>query len=36
MNMKMMRNVITVTGTLRIEQYWQPLQHLRRMQRDFN
>ena len=25
-NMKMMRNLITVSGTLRIEQYWQPLQ----------
>ena len=24
--MKMMRNLITVSGTLRIEQYWQPLQ----------
>ena len=27
-NMKMMRNLITVSGTLRIEQYWQPLQPL--------
>ena len=27
-NMKMMRNLITVSGTLRIEQYWQPLQLL--------
>ena len=29
-NMKMMRNLITVSGTLRIEQYWQPLQTLTR------
>ena len=28
MNMKMMRNLITVSGTLWIEQYWQPLQPL--------
>ena len=27
-NMKMMRNLITVSGILRIEQYWQPLQPL--------
>ena len=27
-NMKMMRNLITVSGTLQIEQYWQPLQAL--------
>ena len=27
-NMKMMRNLITVSGTLRIEQYWQPLQQV--------
>ena len=27
-NMKMIRNLITVSGTLRIEQYWQPLQPL--------
>ena len=27
-NMKMVRNVITVSGKLRIEQYWQPLQPL--------
>ena len=27
-NMKMMRNLITVSGTLRIEQYWQYLQPL--------
>ena len=25
-NMKMMKNLITASGTLRIEQYWQPLQ----------
>ena len=27
-NMKIIRNLITVSGTLRIEQYWQPLQPL--------
>ena len=27
-NMDMMRNLIMVSGTLRIEQYWQPLQPL--------
>ena len=27
-NMKMIRNLITVIGTLRIEQYWQPLPQL--------
>ena len=27
-NMKMMRNLITVSGTIRIKQYWQPLQPL--------
>ena len=27
-NVKMMKNVITVSGRLRIEQYWQPLQSL--------
>ena len=27
-NMKMMRNLITISGTIRIEQYWQPLQPL--------
>ena len=26
--MKMMRNLITVSGILQIEQYWQPLQQL--------
>ena len=28
--MKMMRNLITVSGTLPIKQYWQPLQQLRK------
>ena len=27
-DMKMMRNLINVSGTLRVEQYWQPLQPL--------
>ena len=29
-NIKMMRNLITVSGTLQIEQHWQPLQPLRK------
>ena len=33
-NMKMMRNLITVSGTLRIEQYCQPLQPLKKNTND--
>ena len=35
MNMKMMRNFITVSRRLQIEQHWQPYSHLQRIQRDF-
>ena len=35
-NMKMIRNLITVSGTLWIEQYWQLYSHLQKIQRDFD